>query len=417
MSKEKSFNIPKQAIWIAYERVKANKGASGVDGETIKDFEKDLKNNLYKIWNRMSSGSYIPPPVKTVVIPKKEGGERILGIPTVADRIAQTVAKIHLEPILEPIFHEDSYGYRPNRSAHDAVAAARKRCWDKSWVLDLDIKGFFDNIDHELMMKAVKHHTDSKWLILYIERWLKAGVMARDGLVRSKVLGTPQGGVISPLLANLFLHYAFDAWIKRQFPHIKFERYADDIVIHCATLGEAKSVKSMVARRLNACNLELHPEKTKIVFCREKQTKVPVESYPTSFDFLGFTFRKRTTKAPNGELFDVFLPAISRSALKKIRQQIKKWKVTKASDLSLQELSHMYNPTIRGWINYYAKFYPQGLKTLWKQWRMILSKWALRKYLRRFNGHRQRAARWIYDIECREPNLFAIWQLFHKAKT
>lgn len=414
MGKAKPFSISKQAIWKAYERVKANRGASGVDGKTIQDFDKDLKKNLYKIWNRMSSGSYMPPPVRTVAIPKKDGGERLLGIPTVADRIAQTAAKMELEPVLEPIFHKDSYGYRPRVSAHDAVAVARKRCWYKSWVVDLDIKGFFDNIDHELMMKAVKHHTKSKWLILYIERWLKAGVMERDGQIRSKVLGTPQGGVISPLLANLFLHYAFDTWMDRQFPHIEFERYADDVIIHCRYLKEAELVKAMVARRLHKCGLQLHPEKTKIVFCQNQKVKPAVQSYATSFDFLGFTFRQRTSKVPNGKLFDGFLPAISKASLKKINAQMKRWKVSKSSDLSLRDLSRMYDPPIRGWVNYYSKFYPQGLKPLRQQWHTMLTKWALRKYPRRFNGHRRTAGLWIYDIERRDPKLFAVWQLFRE---
>lgn len=412
MSEAKPFDISKHAIWKAYQRVKENRGSAGIDGQTIEDFEKDLKNNLFKIWNRMSSGSYYPPPVKEVPIPKKDGGERVLGIPTVADRIAQTVVKMEIEPILDPLFHVDSYGYRPSKSAHDAIATARKRCWKESWVIDLDIKGFFDNIDHDLMMRAVNSHIKSKWVVLYIERWLKAGVIGGDSLLRSKILGTPQGGVVSPLLANLFLHYAFDAWMERELPQIKFERYADDIIVHCQTLAQANRVKEAIAKRLESCKLQLHPEKTKIVYCQNNKKKPQIQSQATSFDFLGFTFQQRSTKGLRGELFDGFLPAISRISNKKISQQIKKWKVGRSSDLSIQDLSKMYDPILRGWVNYYGKFYPQKLKSLWKQWATVLTKWALRKYLKRFNGHRRKAGKWIADIERREPNLFAIWKIF-----
>jgi RNA-directed DNA polymerase len=207
VDKAKPYCISKREVWTAYKRVKANRGAAGVDDQTIAEFEKDLSNNLYRLWNRMSSGSYMPPPVRRVDIPKGDGGTRPLGIPTVSDRIAQMVVKRYLEPLLEPVFHEDSYGYRPGRSAHDALAVARQRCWRHDWVLDLDIKGFFDNIDWELLMRAVRRHTDSPWVLLYIERWLKAPVSMPDGTLISREKGTPQGAVVSPILANLFLHY------------------------------------------------------------------------------------------------------------------------------------------------------------------------------------------------------------------
>mgnify|MGYP001565008091 FL=1 len=228
MTEAKPFSISKWDVWQAYKRVKANRGAAGVDRQSLAEFEEDRENNLYKIWNRMSSGSYFPSPVRVVEIPKASGGKRPLGIPTVADRIAQTVARMYLEPLVEGIFHENSYGYRPGRSALDAVSMARKRCWRKDWVVDLDIKGFFDNLDHALILRAVRHHTDCSWLLLYVERWLKAPAERADGTREDREKGTPQGGVISPLLANLFMHYAFDHWLERHQPDIQFERYADD---------------------------------------------------------------------------------------------------------------------------------------------------------------------------------------------
>jgi RNA-directed DNA polymerase len=273
LNKTKSFLISKLTVWDAYKRVKANKGSAGYDHQSINDFEKDLKDNLYKIWNRMSSGSYFPPPVLRVEIPKGDGKTRPLGIPTVSDRIAQMVVKMVLEPGLEKHFHPDSYGYRPNKSAAQAVDLARKRCWQYDWVIDLDIKGFFDNIDHNLMMLAVKKHTQEKWILLCVERWLKAPVIMPDGSMEERNLGTPQGGVISPLLANLFLHYAFDVWLSRKYPRNPFERYADDAIIHCQTEEEAMSIKEVLEVRMKRCGLELHPDKTKIVYCTDDKRR------------------------------------------------------------------------------------------------------------------------------------------------
>ncbi len=288
MKEAKPFLISKRAVWEAYQKVKANKGAAGVDAQSIEDFDRRLKDNLYKIWNRMSSGSYFPPPVRTVKIPKADGSERRLGIPTVADRIAQTVVKEKLEPRIEPLFHPSSFGYRPGRSALDAVGKARRNCWDYDWVLDLDVRGFFDNIDWELLMKAVRKHAPEPWVVLYIERWLKAPAEEADGTRVERTRGTPQGGVISPLLANLFLHYAFDQWMARQFPQLRFERYADDAIVHCRTRREAEEVWDAVAKRLKDCRLELHPQKTKIVYCKGDDRR---GNYPDQkFDFLGYTF-------------------------------------------------------------------------------------------------------------------------------
>ncbi|KIX38063.1 hypothetical protein SY87_32710, partial [Burkholderia pseudomallei] len=291
MTRAKPFAIQKRDVWEAFKRVKANHGAAGGDGQSIEAFEAKLSANLYKLWNRMSSGSYMPPPVRRVDIPKAGGGTRPLGIPTVADRIAQEVVRRYLEPILEPVFHADSYGYRPGRSAIDAIRTARERCWRSDWVLDIDIKGFFDNIDHELLLKAIRRHTDCVWAVLYIERWLKAPAMLDDGELVARDRGTPQGGVISPLLANLFLHYAFDVWIGRAMPGVSFERYADDIICHCRTERQAKALWARLDERLRSCGLALHPQKTKLVYCKDTNRK---GEYPcVSFDFLGYTFRPR----------------------------------------------------------------------------------------------------------------------------
>jgi group II intron reverse transcriptase/maturase len=259
LSKAKPFDIPKREVWEAFKHVKANQGAAGVDGQSITEFEVDLTNNLYKLWNRLSSGSYFPPPVRRVDIPKANGGTRPLGIPTVADRIAQEVARRFLEPCLESVFHTDSYGYRAGKSALDAVRTARQRCWRYDWVLDIDVRSYFDSIDWELLLKAVRYHTDCRWLLLYIERWLKAPEQVEDGSIVPRTAGTPQGGVISPLLANLFLHYAFDMWMARTYPHIRFERYADDIICHCKSADEAQALWSALADRLVTCKLILHP--------------------------------------------------------------------------------------------------------------------------------------------------------------
>jgi RNA-directed DNA polymerase len=265
MNKTKPFCISKQEVMSAWERVKANKGTYGVDKESIEDFEINLKDNLYKLWNRMSSGTYFPPPLRGVAIPKRDGkkGIRMLGIPTVTDRIAQAVVKSHLESIVEPKFHEDSYGYRPGKSALEAVGVARQRCWREDWCIDLDIKGFFDNLDHELMMKAVKHHTDQKWIHLYVERWLKAPLQTEEGGLIERKSGSPQGSVVSPLLANLFMHHGFDEWMRKNYPTIRFEGYADDIITHCRSQEEAEKILEAIKERLKECGLEINPGKTK----------------------------------------------------------------------------------------------------------------------------------------------------------
>lgn len=408
MSKERPFNISKRVVWEAYQCVRANKGAAGVDAQSIVDFEKDLKGNLYKIWNRMSSGSYFPLPVRAVVIPKDKGGQRVLGVPTVSDRAAQMVVKIYLEPKVELIFHNDSYGYRPGKSAIEAVGKARERCWKYDWVLDLDIKGFFDNIDHELLMKAVRKHTDSKWILLYVERWLKAPAQQPDGTLVQRDRGTPQGGVASPLLANLFLHYAFDDWMRRRYPEVPFERYADDTIVHCKTEAEAKELRAAIGERLKQCKLELHTNKTRIVYCKDDNRHGTYSD--EKFDFLGFTFRPRQAKSRWGKHFINFSPAISKEAVKSIQATVRSWKLHLRSNKNITDLARRYNPIIRGWINYYGSYYKSALYRVFLQLVRSLMKWAMRKY-KKLRGHPRRTTRWLGRIAQREPNLLAHWKM------
>ncbi len=407
MGKAKPFEISKQAVYEAYLKVKANKGAEGVDRQRIQDFEEDLKNNLYKLWNRLSSGSYFPPPVRAVSIPKRTGGQRLLGIPTVADRIAQTVVKIYLEPVVEPYFHPDSYGYRPKKSALEAVGVARKRCWRYDWVIDLDIRGFFDNLDHDLVMRAVKKHTDCKWILLYVERWLKAPLKQEDGKVVAREKGTPQGGVVSPLLANIFMHHAFDEWMKREHSNIPFGRYADDIVLHCRTEKQARFIRDKIKKRLKRCRLELHPEKTKIVYCKDE---LRGKDYPeTKFDFLGYTFRPRLNRTREGRLFVNFSPAISDRAKKSMRRTIKAWRLNLWSTATLTSIARELNPVIRGWIQYYGKYIRSEIRDPLLQIDYYLIRWAEGKY-KSMRGRWKRARIWVKRINNRDPKLFAHWQ-------
>jgi RNA-directed DNA polymerase len=413
MDEAKPFKIPKREVWEAFKRVKANQGAAGVDGQSIAAFEADLSNNLYKLWNRLSSGSYFPPPVRRVEIPKANGGTRPLGIPTVADRVAQEVARRYLEPVLEPVFHADSYGYRPGKSAIDAVRTARQRCWRHSWVLDLDVRAFFDSIDWERMLRAVRFHTNCRWVLLYIERWLKAPMQMEDGSIVPRTAGTPQGGVISPLLANLFLHYTFDMWMARNHPHIPFERYADDAICHCRSAEEARALWNALAQRFAACKLVLHPEKTKIVYCKDANRR---GDFPNiSFDFLGFQFRARKTMWGRGEeriFAHSFQPATSPKALTAISRTVRRWALHHRSDKSLQDLAEMYNPCIRGWINYYGHFYKTQLRPTLKRIDAYVIRWARRKFKRL--RHQTKGARdWFERLRRANRGLFAHWQLCH----
>ena len=408
MGKTKPFGISKQVVWAAYLHVKANKGAAGVDGISITKFEEKLKDNLYKLWNRMSSGSYMPPSVRAVSIPKDNGGERILGIPTVADRIAQMVVTMYLEPSVEPLFHADSYGYRPGKAAFGAVATARQRCWKSDWVIDLDIKGFFDNLDHRLMMRAVKKHTDCPWILLYIERWLKAPLQKADGTLQNRDKGTPQGGVCSPLLANIFMHHAFDEWMRQNHPQVLFERYADDVLVHCKTEHQAIFMRNAIEKRLTQCRLELHPEKTQIVYCKDddRRKKYPKES----FDFLGYTFRPRGAKNKYGKYFTSFLPAVSNKAKSKIRKAIKYWHIHRLTGATLEDIADKINPIVRGWYNYYGRFYKAEIYSVLRNVERCLVLWVQRKY-KKLKGHTRNARRFLIGIRKRNPRLFVHWAI------
>jgi group II intron reverse transcriptase/maturase len=409
VSEAKSYSIPKRLVWEAYQRVKANRGAAGVDGETLTMFEQDLKGNLYKVWNRMSSGSYFPPPVRLVEIPKENGRTRPLGIPTVADRVAQTVVKMVLEPLVDPTFHPDSYGYRPGKSALDAVGVARRRCWAADWVIDLDIKAFFDSIPHDLVERAVAHHTDSPWVRLYIARWLRAPMQRPDGTLEARTKGTPQGGVASPLLANLFLHYAFDVWMRRTFPSVPFERYADDALVHCRSKREAQAVLDAIRGRFMQCGLELHPTKTRIVYCKDDDR--PEDGEHVRFDFLGYTFQPRRAKNRWGKYFVSFLPAMSTKAATAIRATIREWRMASTrNNQRLEDLARVVNPVVRGWMNYYGRFYRSKCVQALRHLNGALAAWARRKY-RRFHRRERASMHWLAGIARRDPTLFVLWQL------
>ena len=406
MQETKPFNISKHAVFAAFESVKENQGTYGIDEQSISEFEKDLKNNLYKLWNRMSSGTYFPKPVRAVAIPKKNGGTRILGIPTVEDRIAQTTAKIYLEPCVEPIFYEDSYGYRPGKSMKQALGATRERCWRKDWVLEFDIRGLFDNIRHDYLMALVKRHAKENWVVLYIERWLKAPFQMKDGTIVERTSGTPQGGVISPVLANLFLHYAFDDYMVREFSSIQWARYADDGIAHCVSLKQAKYLLRRLQERFVRCGLELNLEKTKIVYCKDDDRK---GDYATiSFDFLGYTFRPRGARNKYGKYFTSFLPAMSEKARKSVRKKVRDWKLQLKSDKSLRDIANMFNSQIQGWLNHYTHFYKSGIYDVLRYINRCLVKWVRRKYKKR--KARQKAEHWLGEVARRDKKLFAHWK-------
>jgi len=414
LDKAKSWSIPKRWVGDAYKRVKANRGAAGVDEQTIEEFERDLANNLYKLWNRMSSGSYFPPPVKRVHIDKRGGGNRPLGIPTVSDRIAQAVVKGYLEPELEKHFHPNSYGYRPGKSALDAVGVARERCWRYAWLLDLDIRSYFDSISHELLLRAVRRHTDCPWVLLYIERWLKAPVQLEDGTLEPREKGSPQGSVISPLLANLFLHYTFDRWMTKHYPDVPFERFADDALCHCVSEEQAKKLREALERRFAECGLQLHPEKTKIVYCKDDDRRG--NFLHEKFDFLGYSFQARRSKNHWGKFFVNFSPGVSNAATKAIREEIRGWQLRCRIDRWIDDLARMFNPIIRGWITYYGRYYKSALYPTLRYLDQGLAAWAMAKY-KRLRRHRRRAEQWVCKTALRDPRLFAHWPLLHHAPT
>lgn len=401
----KSLPISKRQVWSSYLQVKSNRGGAGIDGETLKSFDKDMSKNLYKIWNRMSSGTYFPPAVKTVLIPKKQGGHRPLGIPTVSDRIAQGVLKSYLEPLIDPKFVESSYGYRPNKNAHQAVEACEMHCKHCAWVLDIDIKGFFDNLSHELLMQMLSEHTEEKWVLLYVERWLKAGVEQADGSIEGRTKGTPQGGVISPLLSNLYLHHAFDTWLQEVYPHLKFERYADDIVIHCRTEEEAIKLQEALKARLHAYALELHPTKTKIVYCKNYLRQGKGEN--RSFTFLGFSLQPKMIKSKISGKFLGFRAVVSQNSKQSVRDAIKAIIKPRNLKSDLEQFAIALNSRVRGWINYYYKVDKMGLSNELRYADVLLTKWIRNKY--RIRGKRA-AIKKLIAIHAEKPKLFVHWQ-------
>ena len=403
---EKPFVISKWEVLEAYREVRKNQGAPGVDGQSIEDFETDLKGNLYKIWNRMSSGTYFPPPVRAVEIPKQHGaGTRMLGIPTVADRVAQTVVARHLGIRVDPIFHEDSYGYRPRWSALDAVEACRKRCWKRDWVIDLDIQKFFDSVRWDLIVKAVEVHTDAVWVKLYVQRWLQAPLQLPDGTLQIRDRGTPQGSAVSPVLANLFMHYAFDTWLARAYPGIQFERYADDAVVHCVSEHQAREVLAALGNRMEEVGLRLHPDKTRIVYCKDGKRRTSYEH--TSFTFLGFTFQARKARSRYGVNFTSFLPAISKDALKRIGREVRSWRLHMRMHLTFFGLARRINPIVRGWMQYYGAYYRSALHNLLRRINAYLMRWTRKKY-RRLRKFKKAHACWK-RVTRQYPRLFAHW--------
>ena len=378
-----------------------------MDGQSIADFEKDLKNNLYKVWNRMSSGSYFPPPVRAVAIPKPhDGGERILGIPAVADRVAQTVVARHLVRRVDPIFHQDSFGYRPGRSALDAVEKCRERSWKRDWVVEFDISQFFDSVPWDLLVKAVEAHTDAVWVKLYVRRWLAAPLKMPDGTLLERECGTPQGAPVSPVLANLFLHYAFDVWMAREFPAVTFERYADDAVVHCVTERQARQVLAALSDRMAEVGLRLHPAKTRIVYCQDGLRRGSYEH--TSFTFLGFTFRQRQMRDKNGRTRWSFRPAISNDALKRLGEEVRSWRLHRRVNLTVEELAQRINPIVAGWMQYYGRFYRSALYPLLMRINAYLVRWLRNKY-KRFRAMRKAIAA-LQRAAKRRPGMFAQWR-------
>ena len=402
----RQYAIERSLIDEAWKLVKSNGGAPGEDGISIEDFEEDLDSNLYKIWNRMTSGSYFPPAVKAVEIPKDTGGKRRLGIPTVGDRVAQAAVKLYLEPKVEPIFHEDSYGYRPKRSTHDALAKARERCWRFDWALEVDITGFFDNLEYELVLRTVREHTDSRWILLYVERWLKAPVREPDGTLTQRQKGSPQGSVISPLLSNIFMHHAFDSWMQERHKSVPFERYADDLLVHCKTKSQAEYMRNKIAKRLAEWSLELNEKKTRIVYCKDANR--PGSHEHEQFDFLGYTFRGRKSKNKDGQTFLNFAPAISVKAAKHIREEISLWKLSHRVGESINQIAKDTNPQIRGWLNYFGRFNRSAAVRVLKHVDLHLAAYARRKY-KKLASYR-RAREWLMRIQARVPSLFAHWK-------
>lgn len=407
----KSQPISKLQVNEAFRRVKANKGSSGVDGITIEQVAANPRKYLYPLWNRMSSGSYFPKPVRQVLIPKGNGKMRPLGIPTIVDRVAQQVIATELEAVVEKHFHPNSYGYRPNKSAHEAIEQCRISCMQYSWVIDLDIKGFFDNIDHELLMKAVRHYTQEKHILLYVERWLQAPVQLADGTIKHpEGRGTPQGGVISPVLANIFPDIVFDKWITKESPNNPLERYADDIAIHCRNIKEALRLLEKIKARFSDCKLELNQEKSKIVYCRSNQKRQPpFKVRYQKFDFLGYTFKPRVVKE-RGKLKMGFSPAISQKSRSRIAAELKAMDLHRWVHFPISKIAELLRLKTIGWINYYGKFRMSEMRKVFRLLHVRLVKWIRNKY-RRFRKQRWYAAyKFLQRISKDYPSLFVHWK-------
>ena len=404
MAQGKAFDIPKMLVWKSYKEVRRNKGAAGYDKQTIGQFDKDRDRNLYKIWNRLSSGSYLAPPVLEKRIPKDDGKERILGIPTVSDRIAQGAIKLYVEAQLDPIFHVDSYGYRPGKSAHQALKSCSERCWSHNWVLEIDISTFFDNVPHDRVIKALEHHKMPTWVILYCRRWLRAPLINEsECTMLEREVGTPQGGVISPLLANLFLHYAFDKWIERTHKGVMFERYADDIVCHCHRMSQATALKESISARFQELGLAINEQKSNVVYIDTFERR----NVKTCFTFLGYDFKVRTLKNYKGEIYRRCMPGASKKAMRNITKEIKAWRMHRSSD-SAEDIAARYNATLRGWIEYYGKFsYRNFGYHLWSVFQSRLVKWMQTKH----RVSTRKAEHKLALLRKAKPRLFAHWYL------
>ena len=413
-TESKTLPITKEMVKQAYRKVKSNHGSAGIDKESLEDFQADLSKNLYKLWNRLSSGSYFPQPLREVEIPKASGGKRKLGIPTVSDRIAQEVVRAYLEPRLEAQFHTQSYGYRPLKSAHQAVKQVQENVRQYAWVIDMDIKSFFDEVDHELLMKAVGKHVEEKWVKMYISRWLESSVQTKAGtLIPKEGKGTPQGGVISPLLSNLYLHYALDKWLELHYPQIAFVRYADDVVVHCESEKEAINLLEQIRKRLDVCKLRLNESKTKLVYCKDYGRKEK-KNYGNKFGFLGFDFKPMMFRSKReGEV--VFLGyscEMGQSARTRIVDGWKKSYWHRRSDLTIEEISQEINPQMRGLIRYFGAFNSTGMHKVVRMLHLSLVKWAMNKY-KRFGKSYGKTFNWLRTIKESYPNLFYHWTVYN----